>query len=122
MPTNRKRELLKTIEKERPKTRGKMINNVVVIEQKKINDTLGMLRFEYYVNDEMEAAGSFAFPLIESNDPSDRWQKITPGQSEYFAVSVDIKAKSFSKLLGDFFRRSLQEGKIQDILPFGKLG
>lgn len=121
MKTDKKTEILKALKKERPK-QGKFNHNIVVMEQKKISEKLGMLRFEWYAEDTLEGSGSFAFPIqnpVEGNP--DQWSKLAIGQSEYYALSIDLKAKSIAQMVGAFFRRSLEEGKLQDLLPFGKL-
>lgn len=121
MKGDKKSEILKALKKERPKT-GKFNHHIVVIEQKKISEKLGMLRFEWYADDKLEGSGSFAFPI--QNQPgtaNDTWTKLPIGQSEFFAFSVDFKAKSLAQMLGGFFRRSLDEGKLQDLLQLGKL-
>lgn len=121
MKTGKKSEVLKALKKERPKT-GKFNHHMVLIEQKKISEKLGMLRFEWYADDKLEGSGSFAFPI--QNQPgaaNDTWANLPIGQSEFFGFSIDFKAKTLSQMVGGFFRRSLEEGKLQDLMPFGKL-
>ena len=51
----------------------------------------------------------------------DVWERIEVGESEYYALTLDHKQKSIDQHFNDIFRRSLAEGKIQDLLPFGEL-
>jgi hypothetical protein len=120
MKTDKKSELLKALKKERPKA-GKFNHNIVVMEQKKISEKLGMLRFDWYADDKLEGSGSLAFPIPNQTEgKTDQWAKLGVGQSEFYALSLDFKAKSLAQMVGGFFRRSLEEGKLQDLLPFGK--
>lgn len=117
---DRKKELIKILKKERPKLE-KAGHHVVIIEQKKVSDRLGMLRGEYYLNDKMEASGSLVFPLQQPDESHPTvWDKMRVGDSEYYAITADLKPKPLSALLKGFIRRSLEEGKIQDLLPFGR--
>ncbi len=120
MQDKKKKELLRLLKKERPKIK-KFNYNVFVIEVKKVADTNGMLKFEWYFNDELNSTGSFIMPLesdLEKQAPE--WQKLKVGENEYYALTFDMKAKSIAKIIGGFFKRSLEEGKFQDLLPWAK--
>jgi hypothetical protein len=78
---DKKKELIKVLKKERPKL-GKMGHHVIIIEQKKVSSVLGMLRGEYYLNDTMEASGSFVFPLPQSSEGQPSiWDKMQVGKA-----------------------------------------
>jgi hypothetical protein len=47
------------------------------------------------------------------------WEGIAPGQSRHNIFTLEVRGKSVVELAKGFFKRSLEEGKIQDILPWG---
>lgn len=45
---------------------------------------------------------------------------LAPGQSRFNVLTFEIRGKSTMELTKGFFKRSLEEGKLQDLLGIGK--
>ncbi len=121
-----KKQLLRVIRKETkpPKGFGQWL---LVIEHRRITDTLGLLLVEAQLDGKNEWSGSITVNLPEQKKsapdgqeiPSD-WEKIAPGESRYNILTFEMRGKSIVELTKGFFKRSIEEGKLQDLLPWGK--
>src|SRR6266481_6247624 len=114
MSDAKKRELIKRLKKERVKGE-KFDHHFAIIEQKKVTDSLGLLKVEWYQGDKLHGSASFMFPLEKTDDSeADQWSKLQIGENRFYGVTLDLKSKSLTELASGFFRRSFEEGKLQD--------
>jgi hypothetical protein len=121
-----KRHLLRTIRKETkpPKGFGQW---VLILEHRRLTDNLGLFLVEAQLDGKTEWSGSISVDLPEQKkfgpdgtEPASEWEKLTSGQSRYNVLTFEMRGKSVLELGKGFIKRSLEEGKLQDLLPWGK--
>jgi hypothetical protein len=121
-----KKKLLLAIRKETrpPKGFGQW---VLIIEHRRISEDLGLLRVEAQLNGKLEWSGSISVNLPEQKkfgpdgkEIQSDWETLAVGQSRYNVLTFEMRGKSITELAKGFIKRSLEDGKIQDILPWGK--
>jgi len=121
-----KKKLLSAIRKETkpPKGFGQW---VVIIEHRRISENIGLLLGEAQLDGKLQWSGSISVNLPEQKKfgPDDKeiqgeWETLNPGQSRFNVLTLEMRGKSIAELIKGFLKRSFEEGKIQDIIPFGK--
>ena len=91
----------------------------LIVEFKKINERIGIIKGEIFGNEQLEYRGSILLPLLktEANQQSN-WNSIEVGKSIFYGMSFDARELGLTEKVGDFIGRSLEEGKVQDFIPF----
>lgn len=91
----------------------------LIVEFKKITESIGLIKGELYGNEQLEYRGSILLPLFktEANQKSN-WNSIEVGKSIFYGMSLDTRELGLTEKVGDFIGRSLEEGKVQDFIPF----
>lgn len=121
-----KKQLLKFIRKEAkpPKGFGQW---VIVIERRRLSEHLGLLRIEAELDGKLEWSGSMSVALPEprklSSDGKDipgDWDNISPGGSGFHIFTLELRGKTLIESAKGWIKRSFEDGKIQDFLPFAK--
>ena len=121
-----KKKLLRAIRKETrpPKGFGQW---VLVLEHRRLTDRLGLLLVEAQLDGNTEWSGSISMNLpeqkklgLDGKELASDWDKLAPGQSSYNVLTFEMRGKSVVELVKGFIKRSIESGKIQDLLPFGK--
>ncbi len=121
-----KRELLRKVRDETkpPKGFGQW---VVTLERKRLSHEIGLFRLEAQLDGKLQWSGSFSVNVLEErkfgpdgNEIPNDWDRLAPGHSSYNVLTFEMRGKSMIELIKNFAVRSLEEGKIQDILPWGK--
>ena len=107
-----KEEILKILKEENPKLGEKYTQYILIIEYKKLNENLGIIKGELYKNDIIEYRGS----LLTPNPKGGSWENIGIGKSKFYGLTFDTREESIAELLGGFFKRSLKEGRLQDLI------
>jgi len=121
-----KKQLLKVIRKETkpPKGFGQW---VIVLERRRLSENLGLLRLEAELDGKAEWSGSMSVALPEpkkhapdgSELPGD-WDNIAPGESGFHIFTLELRGKTLIESAKSWIKRSFEDGKIQDFLPFVK--
>jgi len=121
-----KKKLLSAIRKETkpPKGFGQW---VVIIEHRRISENVGLLLGEAQLDGKLQWSGSISVNLPEQkkfgpdgNEIQGEWETLNPGQSRFNVLTLEMRGKSVAELIKGFIKRSFEDGKLQDILPFGK--
>jgi hypothetical protein len=114
-----KAELLRVFKKESPR-RAKFKQFQLILEQKKVAKNLGLLRVEFYIDGKTEIAGGLYFPLTSTPEgqPKTTWDLLKVGKSQVFGLVVDSREQSLIEKFKALANRSLEEGKLQDLIPF----
>ena len=121
-----KKQLLRAIREQTkpPKGFGQWI---LVLEHRRLTADVGLLLVEAQLDGKNEWSGSISVNLPEQKKfgpdgreiPSD-WEKLAPGQSLHNVLTFEMRGKSLVELAKGFIKRSVEEGKLQDLLPWGK--
>jgi hypothetical protein len=91
----------------------------LIVEFKKINLHVGIIKGELYNNDQLDYRGSLLMPLMRSDtDQKNQWDSIEVGRSVYYGLSFDARELCITEKIGEFLHRSIDEGKLQDFIPF----
>ena len=122
----RRKQLLKTIRKETkpPKGFGQWL---VVLERRRLSENLGVLRLEGELDGKAEWSGSMSVALPEPKKyapdgaelPGD-WDNIAPGESGFNIFTLELRGKTLIESVKGWIKRSFEDGKIQDFIPFVK--
>lgn len=115
-----KKELIKILKKEQQGLKN-YAGIIIVLEQKRISEELGILKAEYYDGNKIEYTGGITVSLGKSgeSEPSNNispWDKLKPGQSEYIGIYLQARGKSVAEKIGQFIKRSIEESKLQDVI------
>ena len=91
----------------------------LIIEFKKINESIGIIKGELYGNEQLEYRGSILIPLFKTEvNQQSNWNSIEIGKSIFYGISFDARELGLIEKVSDFIGRSFEEGKIQDFIPF----
>jgi hypothetical protein len=116
-----KEEIIQILREENPPIdRENKFNQLfLIVEFKKINSRIGIIKGELYINDILDYRGSFLVPLInDSINTQNQWNSMEIGASIYYGLSFDSRELCLAEKIGEFFHRSFEEGRIQDFIPF----
>ena len=119
-----KEEIIKILRDENPPIEGEDRFNqlFLIIEFKKINAHIGIIKGEFYDNDHLDYRGSLLVPLSQGNsNQKNQWDSIEIGRSVYYGIAFDARELCFTEKIREFFNRSIEEGRIQDFIPFTSL-
>jgi hypothetical protein len=121
-----KKQLLRAIRKETKAPKG-FTQWVLILEHRRLSDVVGLLRFEAQLDGKDEWSGSISVNLPEQKkytsdgrEVPNEWDKITPGQSRFNVFTFEVRGKSVLEATKAFFKRSFEDGKLQDWIPFVK--
>lgn len=85
-------------------------NYILIIEHKKINENVGIVKGELLQNDEVILGGKMTvFPETLSN--AFDWEKLNIGESIFNGFYLDYKGETLSEILLEGIKNSLREGK-----------
>jgi hypothetical protein len=121
-----KKQLLRKIRKETrpPKGFGQW---VLVIEHRRISEQIGLLVLEAQLDGKHQWSGSMSANLPEQKkygpdgkEIQSEWETLGAGESRFNVLTFEMRGKSVVELAKGFIKRSFEEGKIQDILLWGK--
>ena len=119
-----KKQLLRTIRKETkpPKGFGQW---VLVLEHRRISDAVGLFRVEAHNDKKLEWSGAISINLPEpkkfapgGTELVSDWEKLAPGQSSFNLLTLEMRGKSVFEVAKGWLKRSFEDGKIQDVLPW----
>jgi hypothetical protein len=116
-----KNEIIQILMEENPPVDGDNRFNqlFLIVEFKKINPRVGIIKGELYNNDQLDYRGSLLIPLMKNDtDQKNQWDSIEVGNSVYYGVSFDARELCMTEKIGEFLHRSIDEGKLQDFIPF----
>ena len=115
-----KEEILHFLKKENPLIEGneKYSQLILVLETKKIQSNLGIVKGEYYNDDKLEYRGSLLMPLYFSNSDN-IWDNLKENESAFYGFTFDTREMKIPEKIMAFFRRSFDGATIQDFIPFG---
>lgn len=121
-----KKQLLKIIRKETkpPKGFGQW---VIVLERRRLSESLGLVVLEAELDGKPEWSGSMSVGLPEAKKfgpegkelPSE-WDAIAPGESGFSVFTLELRGKTLIESAKGWIKRSFEDGKIQDLLTFFK--
>jgi hypothetical protein len=121
-----KKQLLKVIRKETkaPKGFGQW---VIVLERRRLSEKLGLLRLEAELDGKSEWSGSMSVALPEAKkfgpdgkELPGEWDNIAPGESGFNIFTLELRGKTLLESAKGWIKRSFENGKIQDVIPFVK--
>lgn len=121
IPHPSKEDIIQILREENPPVDGedKFNQFFLIVEFKKINARIGIIKGELYNNDQLDYRGSLLVPLSHDNaNQKDQWNLIEIGKSVYYGLSFDARELCLTEKIGEFVSRSIQDGKIQDFIPF----
>lgn len=121
-----KKKLLGTIRRETKPPRG-FGQWILVIERRCVSESVGLLRVEAQLDGKLEWSGSVSIDLPEqkkygpdAKEIQSEWETLEVGQSRFNILTFEMRGKSVAELVKGYIKRSLEEGKIQDLLSWGK--
>lgn len=121
-----KKQLLKAIRKETKPAKG-FGQWVLVLERRRLSEAVGLLRLEAELDGKPEWSGSMSVSLPEPKKfgPDGRqlpgeWDNVAPGESAFNVFTLELRGKSLIESAKGWIKRSFDNGKIQDLLPFVK--
>ena len=88
---------------------------MAVFELELLEESTGIIRGEFIEEGVKQASGSLVIPLNE--DRPEMWQGMEKGEKKSYGFLLNSKKATWSEKLGEFFDRSITEGKIQDFAP-----
>ncbi len=121
-----KKQLLRAIRKETkpPKGFGQWL---LILEHRRVSKDIGLLVLEAQLDGKAQWSGSMSVNLPEQKkfgpDGSElpgEWDTIGVGQSRFNVFTLELRGKSVMEMAKDYIKRSFEEGKIQDLIPWGK--
>jgi hypothetical protein len=122
-----KKQLLRAIPKETRPAKG-FGQWILVFEHRRVSADLGLFLVEAQLDGKVEWSCSVSVNLPEEKKfgpdgqpiPGE-WEKLEAGQSRYNVLTLEMRGRSFGEQIKGFFKRTLEEGKLQDIPFLGKL-
>lgn len=121
-----KKQLLRVIRKETrpPKGFGQW---VIILEHRRLSDTVGLFRVEAHNDKKLEWSGAISVNLPEpkkfgpdGKEVVSDWEKLASGQSSFNVFTLEMRGKSVVEMAKGWIKRSLEDGKIQDVLTLVK--
>jgi hypothetical protein len=121
-----KKQLIQAIRKQTKPQKG-FAQWLLVIEHRRLSENMGLILIEAQLDGKIEWSGSASANLPEAKKigldgqpaPSE-WDQLKPGQSRFNAFTFEMRGKSVIEMMKGVVKRSLEEGKLQDLLPWGK--
>lgn len=118
--THSKEEILELLKEENPLIQGseKYSQLILILEVKKINSNLGIIKGEYYQDDKLENRGSLMLPLYFSGQNT-IWTNLDESETAFYGFTLDSREMKIPEKILAFFSRSFDGATIQDFIPFG---
>ncbi|WP_321504308.1 hypothetical protein [uncultured Methanoregula sp.] len=117
-----KKEIIAILREENPPIDGddRFSQLFLIVEYKKINANMGIIKGELYNNDQLDYRGSLLIPILNNtpDQPNNNWASLEIGKSMFYGISFDARELCLTERIGEFIHRSIDEGKLQDFLPF----
>jgi hypothetical protein len=121
-----KRHLLKEIRKQTRPPKG-FAQWVLILERRRLSEAVGLLRVEAQLDGKTEWSGSMSVNLpepkkfgVDGQPLPGEWDDVMPGQSTFNVFTLELRGKSLIESAKGWIKRSFENGKIQDLLPFVK--
>ena len=113
-----KNEILGVLKEENPLIEGndKYSQLILVLETKKIQSNLGIIKGEYYQDEKLEYRGSLLIPLFNSNS-NNVWANLKENESAFYGFTLDTREMKIPEKIMTFFSRSFEGATIQDFIP-----
>ena len=120
LKSHSKEEIIKILKDENPSIEGKekYAQLIIVVELKKIQPDLGIIKGEYYDSDVLEYRGSLLVPLSQLMPQPSVWGDIEEGKSKFYGFTLDEREMKAHEKFLDFLRRSFEDATLQDFIPF----
>lgn len=117
-----KRQLLRALKHEHARGRRAVEYQrfTVLVEIKRVSQQLGLVKCEYYDGTTPSFVGSLLAPISASTGQPSTWDGLAEGASRYFGIALDTREKSFREQVGGFMKRTFEEARLQDFLPWAK--
>ncbi len=120
----KKSDVIKILKEENPPIEGKddYSQLMIVVEFKKSEASIGLIKFDYYNGEKLENRGSLMLPLAQSSTQDDVWTRLKEGQSSFFGFTLDSREAKIPEKVIDIINRSFDGAVIQDFIPFARGG
>ena len=105
-----KKEIIDILLRENPKQKG-MDKLMLVIEHKKINKNLGLIKGEILKDGKVILTGSMTCIPKKLADSFD-WNMLNDGKSFFDGFSVDYGKETIGSIIKEGLKNSIKEGKI----------
>lgn len=105
-----KKEIIDILLKENPKQKG-MDKLILLIEHKKINTNVGIMKGEILKDGKIVLTGSMTCMPKKSIDSFD-WNMLNNGESFFNGFSVDYSKETIGSMIKEGLKKSIKEGKI----------
>src|SRR3989338_6716017 len=105
-----KKEVLNILLKEIPK-QNKMEKYILIVEHKKINDSLGIIKAEILKNGKTILVGSMT-SLPQKSEESFNWDILQAGESFFDGFSADFGKETLGSMIKEGLKNSIKSGKI----------
>jgi len=112
----RKEEIMKILNEEMPPIKDsekKYIRYVVIIEIKRVQEDLAMVKGEYYQNNSLEFEGGWLYPI----DDLEKWKNHPVGESKFHAFVINSREKGVGERFMEWTKKRVDEGKLPIPLP-----
>lgn len=115
-----KEEIIELLKKESPliQENEKYSQLILVLEIKKLQSNLGIIKGEYYQDYKLEYRGSLLLP-INFIDKKNIWANLEESESAFYGFTLDSREMKIPEKIMAFFNRSFADATIQDFIPFG---
>jgi len=119
LQTHSKEEIIEILKSENPIIQGseKYSQLILVLEIKKLNSNLGIIKGEYYQDNKLENRGSLMLPLHFSNQNT-IWANINEGETAFYGFTLDSREMKIPEKILAFFSRSFDGATLQEFIPF----
>jgi len=115
-----KEDVLKILKEENMPFEDQKYNQLILLlEFKKIEKNVGIIKGEYYQKDKLEYRGSLLLPLTNKNEASQSiFDSLDINESRFFGFTLDSREPNLSEKAINFFKRSFEDATIQNFIPF----
>jgi hypothetical protein len=115
-----KEEIIELLKEENPliQENEKYSQLILVLETKKLQSNLGIIKGEYYQDYKLEYRGSLLVPL-NFIDQKSIWANLKESESAFYGFTLDSREMKIPEKIMAFFNRSFADATIQDFIPFG---
>ena len=112
-----KDDILQILKKENPleNNEEKYSQIILVVELKKIDNTFGIIKGEYFQGDKLENKFSIMLPLTTSSESI--WRTLNIKESTFYGFTLDSRTMKLPERVMDIINRSFDGATIQDFIP-----
>ncbi len=116
-----KKEILSTLKSEIKETgsKEKYHRIILIVTMKRIDKNTGFVSGEFYQDDKMNYRGAVILPINQNlKIENSVWASMKVGSKNIYGFLLDSRNKTWLETVADFFKRSIEEGRVQDFIPF----